>query len=547
MLTISTSGNRNYHDDVPAEGASSQDRVRTAEIIAALSLATDLGMGFPYEHGLHSTLVAMRLAERLGVDAETASAAYSVSLLFHIGCTTDAEMAADLFREGALRTHFDPVMFGSPAQTVRGIVRALADPDTAPPFRTVLALGRFLRVGRGHREHMVALCEVTPMLTDRLGLPESVRDAFAHLTERWDGTGAPAGLSGEELPLPLRIAHVARDATFQLMLGGEDHAARVMRERAGHAFDPAIAGLVAEDARTILASDSAGSRWDDTLAAEPQPQLFLEGAAIDRALAAIGNFADLASRYLVGHSAGVAELATAAGRQCGLDEAARLALQRAALVHDVGRVAISTRVWGKTEPLTADEREQIRLHAYHTERVLHHSPFLAAFMPVSTAHHERLDGTGYHRGAGGLTLAPSMRLLAAADAYHAMTEPRPHRSSLSPAQAANELAREVDAGRLDAVAVAAVLQAAGQRVPRLERPAGLTEREVVVVAMLARGLQTKQIARALGISPKTADHHIQNAYAKIGVSTRPAATLFAMEHGLLAWGEFPMSPASVRS
>ena len=185
--------------------------MRTAEIIAALSLATDLGMGFPSEHGLHSTLIALRLAERLGVDAETASAAYYVSLLFHIGCTTDAEVVAEHFREGALRTHFDPVMFGSQTQTARGIVRALADPDTTPPLRTIQALGRFVRAAGGYREHMVALCEVTPMLTDRLGLPGTVREAFAHLTERWDGKGAPAGLSGDELPLPLRIAHVAAD------------------------------------------------------------------------------------------------------------------------------------------------------------------------------------------------------------------------------------------------------------------------------------------------------------------------------------------------
>ena len=65
--------------------------------------------------------------------------------------------------------------------------------------------------------------------------------------------------------------------------------------------------------------------------------------------------------------------------------------------------------------------------------------------------------------------------------------------------------------------------------------------------MLARGLQTKQVARALGISVKTADRHIQNAYRKIGVSSRAAATLFAMEHGLVAWGELPMDRSSERS
>ena len=139
------------------------------------------------------------------------------------------------------------------------------------------------------------------------------------------------------------------------------------------------------------------------------------------------------------------------------------------------------------------------------------------------------------------------RLLAAADAYHAMTEPRPHREPHPPERAAQILAEEASAGRLDPDAVAAVLEAAGQRAPRLERPAGLTEREVEVVAMLARGLQTKQVARALGISAKTADRHIQNAYRKIGVSSRAAATLFAMEHGLVAWGELPIARSAARS
>jgi DNA-binding NarL/FixJ family response regulator len=160
---------------------------------------------------------------------------------------------------------------------------------------------------------------------------------------------------------------------------------------------------------------------------------------------------------------------------------------------------------------------------------------------VASAHHERIDGSGYHRGAAGASLTPPARLLAAADAYHAMTEPRPHRRPMPASVAAEALGREADAGRLDTDAVTAVLEAAGQRVPRFARPAGLTEREAEVVGLLARGLQTKQIARALGISAKTADRHVQNAYGKIGVSTRAAAALFAMQHGLTDWGELPMA------
>jgi DNA-binding NarL/FixJ family response regulator len=144
-------------------------------------------------------------------------------------------------------------------------------------------------------------------------------------------------------------------------------------------------------------------------------------------------------------------------------------------------------------------------------------------------------------------LAPPARLLAAADAYRAMTEPRAHRKPLSAEQAAETLGEECRAGLFDADTVAAVLDAAGQPVPRIERPAGLTEREAQVIALLARGLQTKQIASLLGVSAKTADRHIEHAYRKIGVSTRAAAALFAMEHGLAALGELPIAPTGARS
>jgi HD-GYP domain-containing protein (c-di-GMP phosphodiesterase class II) len=210
----------------------------------------------------------------------------------------------------------------------------------------------------------------------------------------------------------------------------------------------------------------------------------------------------------------------------------------------VGRVAVSARIWEKTDPLTADDWEQIRLHAYQTERVLVRSPFLAELAAVAGYHHERIDGSGYHRGVAAMSLDPMARLLAAADAYHAMTEPRPHRQPLSPDEAADALAAEARARHLAPDAVSAVLEAAGHSSPPIERPAGLTERELEVVRLLARGLQTKQVARALAISTKTADYHIQNSYRKIGVSTRAGATLFAMQNGLASLGELPMGNRS---
>src|ERR687898_2894627 len=256
----------------------------------------------------------------------------------------------------------------------------------------------------------------------------------------------------------------------------------------------------------------------------------------------MGDFADLVSPYFLGHSTGVAGgVAAAAAERSHLAPSEIVLIRRAGLVHDLGRVAVAVRIWQKRGPLTADERERVRLHPYYTERLLTNSPFLAELAPVASSHHERLDGSGYHRGLTSATLTRPARVLAAADAYQAMTEPRPHRAPLPAKQAADALAEQCRAGLFDADAVAAVLEAAGQPVRRIARPAGLTEREAEVVALLARGLQTKQIARALGISVKPADRHIEHAYRKIGVSTRAAAALFAMEHGLASLGELPIA------
>jgi hypothetical protein len=224
--------------------------------------------------------------------------------------------------------------------------------------------------------------------------------------------------------------------------------------RGGHAFDPAVAAALARGAGEILAVAPGASAWRDALAGEPEPQLLLRGESIDGALAAMGDFTDLLAPELTGHSSGVARLAGAAAARAGLAPEEVTAVRRAGLVHDLGRVAIEARTWRKPAPLTPDEWERVRLHAYETERVLSRSPFLAALAPTASSHHERLDGSGYHRGSTAAALPPAARLLAAADAFHAMTEPRAHRAALTLDGAASRVADEARAGRLDAAAAA---------------------------------------------------------------------------------------------
>jgi HD-GYP domain-containing protein (c-di-GMP phosphodiesterase class II) len=523
--------------DVPAGG----DEVRTAEVIAALSLPTDLFLGVPLEHGLHSTLVAMGICDKMGVDAETAQQAYYLCLLFYVGCTATVDISTRIFDDvDGITKYATPSRFASRAGWTAGVIRAIAPPGGTPTVRALQFARGFPRALRAFPTVVAASCEVARMLTDRLGLPPAVSSLFAYEGERWDGRGEPGAVGGDAIPLPVRIAHVARDAVFQSMLGDVEFVGQVIRRRSGGAFDPEIAAVLAEDVAGSLALDPGEPVWEATLASEPRPWLTLRGEAIDEALGAMGAFSDLISPYVVGHSAGVAELVEAAARRTQADPAEIVRLRRAALVHDLGRVAVPVGVWDEESTLTADAWEQVRLHAYHTERFLTRSPFLAGLAHLAGHHHERLDGSGYHRGATAAALGASERLLAAADAYHAMTEPRSHRPALSPDDAAAALTAEAREGRLGADAVTAVLGAAGQRIPRLERPAGLSERETQVVKLLARGRQTKQVARELGISRKTADRHIQNAYRKMGVSTRAGAALFAMSHGLMTWGELPM-------
>ena len=519
--------------------------MRAAEIVSALCLATDLSVGLPWEHGLHSAVVGMRLAELLGVDRETAVQTYYGCLLFYVGCTADAEVAAARFpAEDALVKHFTPAMMGSGPEVAFALVKALGNPDLAAPIRILQGVARLPAAGRGHAAHLQAMCEVAEMLSLRLGMPSTIRSLFVDLPSRWNDGGP--GRRRDEIPFAVRIVQVARDATFHATLGGWQHAVNVIQDRSGKAFDPAVAAAFVQHPE-ILDAVRGGSMWPLALDHEPYPFMLLRDTAIDDAVAAMGDFADLVAPTLVGHSSGVAEIAAGAATRCGLDQRQVAALRRAAHLHDVGRVAVPARIWQKPGPLTPAEWERVRLHPYHSERILAASAFLRPLGEIAGLHHERLDGSGYHRGARGEALDPIARMLAAADAFHTITEPRPHRAALTTADAATEVTRQAAAGLLDPTCVAAVIEAAGQPAPKLARPAGLTEREVEVVALLARGLQTKQIGRVLGITPKTADHHIQHLYAKIGVSTRAAAAVYAMAHGLTMWGELPMAHSAESS
>jgi HD-GYP domain-containing protein (c-di-GMP phosphodiesterase class II) len=512
--------------------------VRLAELVAALSLGIDLGFGQPMEHVLRQCLIALRLAERLGLDDDERAAVYYTALLINVGCHSDAHEQAKWFGDDiALKAD----KYDHDLRSVRAMASGMRRIGAGNPPLHRFRIGLEFAVS-GHREvdeMIVHHAAIARTLGEQLELPEAVIDAIGSAYEMWDGKGWPGDLKGEQIPQSARLAMLAEFVEVAHRVGGVSAATALARKRSGTQFDPVAASCLCDEPEAVLGDLDAIDTWDAVIGAEPALAVMLAGHRFDAALTAIGSFVDLKSPYTLGHARAVADLAGAAGAHLGLDEADRRTLRRAGLVHDLGRLGISNSIWDKPGALGPGEWERVRLSPYLTERMLHQSEALAPLGAIAVQHRERLDGSGYPRGLSGAAISRPARVLGAADAYQAMREPRPHRPARGAAEAAAELRVEVGAGRLDADAVEAVLAAAGHRVPRRrEGPAGLTAREVEVLRLVARGLSNKAIAEQLVIAPKTVGNHVEHIYGKIGARNRAAAGLFAMSHGLLPEEEF---------
>jgi HD-GYP domain-containing protein (c-di-GMP phosphodiesterase class II) len=519
-------------------------QVRLAELVGALSLGIDLGFGQPMEHVLRQCLIALRLAERLGLDEDQRAVVYYTALLVNVGCHTDAHEQAKWFGDDiALKS----IKYDHEPRSLRMAASSIRFFGSGHPPLHRFRLGLEFVIS-GHREvdGMIAHhAAIARELGVQLALRDEVLEALAAAYERWDGRGWPLGLAGEQIPLASRIAQVAEFVEVANRMGGAAAAKRLARERRGKQFDPTVADILADEGELVLSGLDDVSTWDAVIDAEPALAGPLSADRLEGALAAIANFVDLKSPYFLGHARAVADLAAEAGARAGLREHETQLLRRAGLVHGLGRLGISNAIWDKRGALGAGEWERVRLEPYLTERMLRQSPALTPLARIVVQHRERLDGSGYPQGLSGSAIGPLARILGAADAYQAMREPRPHRPVLSADEAAAELRADARRGRHDADAAEAVLAAAGHRVlRRREGPAGLTQREVEVLRLLARGFSNKEIAARLSISAKTVGNHADHIYAKINASSRAAAGLFAMQQGLLPEEEFPAPAAA---
>ena len=512
-------------------------KLRLADLLGGLSLVADMGYGLQPGHGMRSCLIGVELARELALGEHEVAEIFYTAMLLHIGCVGFShEMYASFGDElranrAGARTNFaDPRDIF--ATLIPETTRGLRPPAQLRAAAFIVTRGRALG-----KRYDATVCELARETARRLDLSNGVQRALFEVKESWNGSGGPLGLRGEEILLPARIARVATEATLFNDLGGAELSVQALTRRAGGMLDPSIVARFVAKASTLL-GEGGGDPRDQILAVEPEPVVEKGVDELPQLAAAFGDLADLKTPFTHGHSRGVARLAQAAAKSLALDSEASRLLHIASFLHDLGRVGISDAIWEKPGPLTRVEWEQVRMHAYHSERILATSNALEPVAPIAGMHHERLDGSGYHRACRGRDLAPATRVLAAADVFQAMTQRRPHRKALDGERAAGELRSAARAGRLDPDAVKAVIDAAGQRSGRRRdlRPAGLTDREIEVLRLVARACANREIAEQLHISRRTAEHHVQHVYAKIGVSSRSGAALFALEHDLLLAG-----------
>jgi HD-GYP domain-containing protein (c-di-GMP phosphodiesterase class II)/DNA-binding CsgD family transcriptional regulator len=533
-------------DSAAEEGEAPPGCLRTADLLGALSLAADLAVGLPAEHAVRSCYIGMRIADHLGLPAEQRADLYYAHLLMDVGCTAwTSQLAASILSDD-IEARRRLVFARDPADPLArlGWLAAYVAPGAPPLTRLKRGMAFALHGREFAREGFRNTCEVAHRFAQRLGMSEAVQQALLSVFEQWDG-GGPHAVRGERIPVISRIVYATSFIEAFYGTGGPAAAVRLARRRSGKAFDPAVAGAFLSVCRRPAFWEELAQEplWPAVLAMEPpSPYRLLPSERLEEVALAFADFADLKSFYSAGHSRRVAALAERIARRMGVPAGEVTTVRRAALLHDVGLVAVPSYTLDKPRgALSQVEWERLRLHPYHAERILSRVPALGSAIPLIAAHHERPDGRGYYRGLAGPQIPLGARIIAVADCFDELTHEAADRPALEPRGALERLRAEAGSGlfpqALDALGRQQSLDGApppgGGKGGRQAWPAGLTDREVELLRLLARGLGRRQLAQTLFLSEHTVRHHLEHIYAKLGVSTRVGAALFAVEHDLL--------------
>lgn len=517
--------------------------LRTADVLGALSLAADLAVGLPVEHAARSCYVGLAIGAELGLGTEEQTDLYYAELLMDAGCTAfTSQFAAYILGEeiAARRDLYFYTDRGNPLEVTNWLARYMAV-GQGLHVRAARSVDFALHGKALMREGFRNTCDVAQRLADRMGMSPPVQHALLSVFEQWDGGGMPRGLRGETIPLLARIVYATSLLEVVHNLGGRAAALAVARQRRGKAFDP----------RVVDAFESVATRpgfwetleresiWDTVLDLEPEsPRRFVPASRLPELAASLADFADLKAPHLLGHSRRVADLARRLGERLRLPASEVATLHTAGLLHDLGLVTVPSFVLAKAaSALSQAERETFHLHPHYGHRILARISTFAPAAELLIAHHERMDGSGYPRGLPGARIPVGARVIAVADEFDDLTHAAPGRDALLADDALHAMRDEVGA-RFWGEAYEALCHEVGgpasSRPRRRAWPRGLTDREVEVLRLLARGLSRREVAHALVVSESTVRAHVEHIYGKVAVASRAAATLFAVEHDLLS-------------
>jgi HD-GYP domain-containing protein (c-di-GMP phosphodiesterase class II) len=511
------------------------ERIRLSELLSCFAFAGDLGQGQSLGHVLATTQLATRLGERAGLTASEQADVYFTALLMHSGCTAGAADVAAFLQNDDLAAQAELCLFDpdNVLQIMRWMARSVAPglPLYARLLKTVQAMANGEKV---FRDVAVGWSDVASRIAARLGMSEATREGLYYICETWNGKGPHKKRAGD-VPLAARIVYLAMTLEILRTTQGPEAAREAAISRRGRSFDPDVVDAFLAAGDSIWEGISREESWEAVLAIEPQPWRYVERDRLDDVMLAFADYSDLKTPRSSFHSRRTCEVAEAIARALRLPEEEAALARRAGLVHDLGQVAVPSLILDKKGPLTTAERERLHLHPYYTERILARSSEMRTVGAVASAHHEHLDGAGYFRGLSGPQIGMPARVVALADRFADLV-PSPSQEGDETERALKALKQEVGAV-FDPDCYEALLASVGAAPARpghrTSWPSDLTEREVEVLQLIARGLTVRQVAEHLVVSQHTARHHLENIYSKVGVSSRAGAVLFAVENGIL--------------
>ncbi len=428
------------HQTLPATS------VKRAELLAAFSYALDITEGQPTGHSLRSCWIGSQIGLTIGLPLREQGELYYSVLLKDLGCSSNAARICELYKT-------DDLAFKNGYKTVGTSLAATLHfvfSRTARGHRfteRAAAVGNILRNGREIAQEMIlSRCTRGADIARMLRFPAAVCDAIYHLDEHWDGSGRPDHLRGDAIPLYSQIALLAQVVDVFHAHAGPQAALDEAARRSGVWFDPGVV--------TALTSAAAEPNFWDMLTSPVLEARVVrmapaeEGEAVDddyldAIAAAFGQVVDAKSPFTAGHSARVAELTGRIGGKLGVEQARTRWLQRAAFLHDVGKLGVSSSILEKPAQLDDAEWVTMRDHASHTRAILSRIGALADFADIAAAHHERIDGKGYPLGLAEHQISRETRIITICDYYDALTADRPYRKALPIEEALRIIGGEV--------------------------------------------------------------------------------------------------------